>query len=293
VGHGRRDRILGRPVTGGLLTLASWRLIFFINVPAGAAALVLLARDRPVAASPGVVRLGRAGDGRAGHGRADLRRDRSWNSRPDCAAGTGRVRGRRGQADRLPGRPGPRCSSDDAAGAVPVARCGHRQRDGVRVRRRLLRPAVRDEPVPAAGAGLVRSRRGRGVLADDADRRVPDPVQRSAGREAGRPAADHRRLGADDGRTSRHRRCGIGCAGVGPGPADDPGRAGRSAGDAADDRRPAQQRPGPPHRHRQRDLQHQPPGRRRAGRRGVRCPAGQPGRGRWPHRPPASGRAAP
>jgi MFS transporter, DHA2 family, methylenomycin A resistance protein len=32
------------PVTGGLLTLASWRLIFFINVPGGLAALILLAR---------------------------------------------------------------------------------------------------------------------------------------------------------------------------------------------------------------------------------------------------------
>jgi MFS family permease len=32
------------PVLGGLLTLASWRLIFFINVPAGVAALALLAR---------------------------------------------------------------------------------------------------------------------------------------------------------------------------------------------------------------------------------------------------------
>jgi MFS transporter, DHA2 family, methylenomycin A resistance protein len=31
------------PVLGGLLTLVSWRLIFFINVPAGAVALVLLA----------------------------------------------------------------------------------------------------------------------------------------------------------------------------------------------------------------------------------------------------------
>jgi EmrB/QacA subfamily drug resistance transporter len=35
------------PVAGGLLTLASWRLIFFINVPAGAVALVLLARTLP------------------------------------------------------------------------------------------------------------------------------------------------------------------------------------------------------------------------------------------------------
>ena len=32
------------PVLGGVLTLASWRLIFFLNLPAGAVALVLLAR---------------------------------------------------------------------------------------------------------------------------------------------------------------------------------------------------------------------------------------------------------
>jgi MFS transporter, DHA2 family, methylenomycin A resistance protein len=32
------------PVLGGLLTLVSWRLIFFVNVPAGVAALALLAR---------------------------------------------------------------------------------------------------------------------------------------------------------------------------------------------------------------------------------------------------------
>jgi EmrB/QacA subfamily drug resistance transporter len=33
------------PVLGGLLTLVSWRLIFFVNVPAGLAALLLLARS--------------------------------------------------------------------------------------------------------------------------------------------------------------------------------------------------------------------------------------------------------
>jgi len=32
------------PVLGGLLSLVSWRLIFFVNVPAGAAALILLSR---------------------------------------------------------------------------------------------------------------------------------------------------------------------------------------------------------------------------------------------------------
>ncbi len=40
------------PVAGGLLTLASWRLIFFVNVPAGAAALILLARTAPSSRRP-------------------------------------------------------------------------------------------------------------------------------------------------------------------------------------------------------------------------------------------------
>ena len=35
------------PVLGGVLNLADWRLIFFINVPAGAIALLLLARAEP------------------------------------------------------------------------------------------------------------------------------------------------------------------------------------------------------------------------------------------------------
>jgi MFS transporter, DHA2 family, methylenomycin A resistance protein len=35
------------PVLGGLLTLVTWRMIFFVNVPAGAAALALLARAEP------------------------------------------------------------------------------------------------------------------------------------------------------------------------------------------------------------------------------------------------------
>ena len=35
------------PVLGGVLNLVDWRLIFFINVPVGAIALLLLARTRP------------------------------------------------------------------------------------------------------------------------------------------------------------------------------------------------------------------------------------------------------
>ena len=40
------------PILGGLLTQMSWRLIFFVNVPAGAAALVLLARTVPAPRHP-------------------------------------------------------------------------------------------------------------------------------------------------------------------------------------------------------------------------------------------------
>jgi MFS transporter, DHA2 family, methylenomycin A resistance protein len=35
------------PVLGGLLTMVSWRLIFFINIPVGAAAILLIARIAP------------------------------------------------------------------------------------------------------------------------------------------------------------------------------------------------------------------------------------------------------
>jgi DHA2 family methylenomycin A resistance protein-like MFS transporter len=43
------------PVLGGVLNLVDWRLIFFINVPVGAIALLLLARIRP--SQPRVVRF--------------------------------------------------------------------------------------------------------------------------------------------------------------------------------------------------------------------------------------------
>jgi MFS transporter, DHA2 family, methylenomycin A resistance protein len=35
------------PVLGGLLTLVTWRMIFSINIPVGAAALILLVRTQP------------------------------------------------------------------------------------------------------------------------------------------------------------------------------------------------------------------------------------------------------
>ncbi|GAA4198940.1 MFS transporter [Actinocatenispora rupis] len=40
------------PVLGGVLTLVDWRLVFFVNVPVGAVALLLLARTRPSTPRP-------------------------------------------------------------------------------------------------------------------------------------------------------------------------------------------------------------------------------------------------
>ena len=72
------------PVLGGILTLVSWRLIFFINLPAGAVALTLLARAPRSPHRQVPVRLGRAGHRDRGDGRAHLRGDRS--GRPGFSA---------------------------------------------------------------------------------------------------------------------------------------------------------------------------------------------------------------
>ena len=188
------------PVLGGLLTLVSWRLIFFINVPVGAVALVLLARTArsPQRQAPfdwigqvtAVLAMGGLTYGAIEAGAAGFTAPRVVAA--FAVAVVALVAFLRGA--------GPRCASDGAAGAVPVPQRVGRRRRRVRVRRRLLRAAVRDEPVPAAAAGPVVARRRAGVPADDADRRRADPVQRPPRRAAGRPAADHRRPGPDGGR---------------------------------------------------------------------------------------------
>ena len=130
------------PVTGGLLTLASWRLIFFINVPAGAAALVLLARTSPSPRRPApfdwagqvtaVLAMGGLIYGAIEAGAVGLTGPRVLAAFGVAVAGPAVfvVVQARGGAGRVRGRPGPWRSSDDAAGPVPVTRCGHCQRAG-------------------------------------------------------------------------------------------------------------------------------------------------------------------
>jgi MFS family permease len=61
------------PVLGGVLTLISWRTIFFVNVPVGVVALVLLTPGRVLSTRPGTIRLGRSGDRYPRHRWADIR----------------------------------------------------------------------------------------------------------------------------------------------------------------------------------------------------------------------------
>jgi DHA2 family methylenomycin A resistance protein-like MFS transporter len=72
------------PVRGGVLTLVSWRLIYFLNLPAGA------------------LRLGRAGRRGRGDERADLRGDRGWRRRIRSPAGAGRSGGCRDRTGGIP-----------------------------------------------------------------------------------------------------------------------------------------------------------------------------------------------
>ena len=102
-----------------------------------------------------------------------------------CAAFV--VAGRRRSRHSSPGNDG--AASDRAARAVPPPQHHRGRRRRVRVRRRLLRAAVRDEPVPPAAARPVRLPDRPGVRADDDHRRRADPVQRPRSPNASAPAA--------------------------------------------------------------------------------------------------------
>ena len=188
------------PVLGGLLTLVSWRLIFLINIPVGLVAVALAARIEPLAAPGRSLRRCRLRHRRGGDGRLHVRGDRGRRARLHRPGRARCVRRRRRcVAPRsLPGNGGRGirwCRSSCSGDAT--SRSGGRR---VRVRRRLLRAAVRDEPVPPAAARPVGVPDRAGVPADDGQRRRADPVQRPHRRASRRPPRRRRRTRPDGGR---------------------------------------------------------------------------------------------
>ena len=111
------------PVLGGwLVENASWRWVFFINLPLA----VIVVRLRCAACRKAATRR-RAGStvrGRAGHGRARgarLRADRGAGARLGRSARARQPGHRRGRAGGVHRRRDPRPVADDAARAVPLA----------------------------------------------------------------------------------------------------------------------------------------------------------------------------
>ena len=192
------------PLLGGVLTAVSWRLIFFVNVPAGAAALVLLAR---AARSPrhsvpfdwagqvaAVAAMGGLTYGAIEAGAAGITAPRVLSAFAVAAVALARSACcRRGAA------------SDAAAVAVPLPHGQRGRGHRVRVHGGLLRAALRDEPVPAAAARPVRAGRRGHVRADDGGRRGLEPVHRPAGRALRRAHPHRLRPAVHDGRAGGDR----------------------------------------------------------------------------------------
>jgi MFS family permease len=231
------------PLLGGLLTVVSWRLIFFINLPAGAAAVVLAARMAP---SP--------------------RRQASfdWAGQLTGVAGMGAVTYGAIEAGAV-GFAAPQVLAAFAAAVVSLAgflkveaRVAHPMvpLDLVRCRSVAVPVAVgfafvvgfygasvRDEPLSSAGAPPLPVRHRGGVSAYGAHRRRAHSLQRSPGR-APRPPEDHRRRpGGNGSRPGPPRRGFPGRAHLDAGPPDDAGWSGRADGDATGHRDAVERHP--------------------------------------------------
>ena len=185
-------------IAGGLLTrYAGWQYIFYVNVPIGAAALLLAPGIVPESRLDTVRRKFDAGGALAGTGGLVLLVD-AISQAPQYGWGGTRTIGvlaaaaraaRRVPADRAPGH-----RSDPAASDLPAAHARRSEHRGRAAGRQLLRVHLRRHSVHAAGAALLsapdRARLAGGV-ADLHRARRPLPG-------AGDPRRDQDRDGGRD-----------------------------------------------------------------------------------------------
>ncbi|MEV6638522.1 MFS transporter [Amycolatopsis sp. NPDC051371] len=262
------------PLLGGVLTTVSWRWIFLINLPAGAVALLLLRRvgrsDRhrvPFDAAGQLVGalamaalvFGAIEAGQDGFGRPAVLT--AFGIAVLALAAFVLLEARIAH----PMLPLELFRSRTVVAAVVIGFAFMIGYYGmpfvlslVLQDRGLSSPATGVVFLPMMPAGLVLT---------------PDRAPR--GRANRRPARGRDRPGADDGRRRGPRAPPRHRTHVSDRRTDDSRRAGRSHGDPAGDRGPARRGPRAPGRDRERGVQHQPPARRRTGRRSLRRPAGR------------------
>jgi DHA2 family methylenomycin A resistance protein-like MFS transporter len=260
------------PVLGGPLTLASWRLIFFINLPVGAVALILLARTARSPHRP--VPFDWIGQVTAVLAMSGL----TYGAIEAGAAGFTT----------------PAVVTAFAVAVVAMAAFVVAQARGAHPM--VLPDLFRTRAVTVGFAFVVgyyglpfvmslylQQLRGLTSLATGLTflpmMLIGAFVTAFSARLVERlgAGAHHRRAGPDDRGPGQPRPRPALDTGLGAGRANGSGGPGRPADHAAGDRGPAQQRPGPPNRHGQRRVQHQPADRRRSGRGRLRCAAGRPG----------------
>ena len=188
------------PLLGGyLITAASWRWIFFINLPIAAAVVVLGARHVPESRDPAVTgKLDTPGALTAVAFLAGLTFALiqgpafGWSS-PSVLAMAG-VGG--GRAGRLPGPRAHRRRADAAAGHLPGAPVRRDQRGHVHRVRGAERGDVPAAHRAAGGVGLFAARRGAGAAAADRHHAGAVGPVGPTGQPDRAAAADERRPGA-------------------------------------------------------------------------------------------------